>query len=176
MKKADVHAGAAITAVDLFCGAGGLTHGLIKGGIKVVAGIDLDKACRFPYEKNNSARFLERDIKDLPGSEIKELFAGAEVTLLAGCAPCQPFSTYSRSDRKRGGESEWDLVASFGRLVRESASFSLLRGSGPMTWLFRFRMGKKPKRCEKRSPASLVWRLARPIALTRSTLHAASAN
>ena len=108
-----------ITAVDLFCGAGGLTHGLIRGGIKVVAGIDVDKSCRYPYEKNNSARFLERDIKVLPGSAIKELFADAETTLLAGCAPCQPFSTYSRSGRKRGSESEWELVASFGRLVRD---------------------------------------------------------
>jgi DNA (cytosine-5)-methyltransferase 1 len=108
-----------ITAVDLFCGAGGLTHGLIRGGINVVAGIDVDESCRYPYEKNNSARFLGRDIKALPGSAIKELFADAETTLLAGCAPCQPFSTYSRSGRKRGTETEWELVASFGRLVRE---------------------------------------------------------
>jgi DNA (cytosine-5)-methyltransferase 1 len=108
-----------ITAVDLFCGAGGLTHGLIKGGINVVAGIDVDGSCRYPYEKNNAAAFLERDIKALPASEIKELFAGAATTLLAGCAPCQPFSTYSRSGRKRGNDSQWELVASFGRLVRE---------------------------------------------------------
>jgi DNA (cytosine-5)-methyltransferase 1 len=108
-----------ITAVDLFCGAGGLTHGLIKGGITVVAGIDVDKSCRYPYEKNNAAHFLERDIKALPASEIKGLFAGAVTTLLAGCAPCQPFSTYSRSGRKRGEDSQWALVASFGRLVRE---------------------------------------------------------
>ncbi|MGB3486507.1 MAG: DNA cytosine methyltransferase [Xanthobacteraceae bacterium] len=111
--------GSPITAVDLFCGVGGLTHGLIRGGVKVVAGIDVDGSCRYPYEKNNSARFLERDIKVLSGSEIKELFAGAETTLLAGCAPCQPFSTYSRGRQKRGSESEWELVASFGRLVRE---------------------------------------------------------
>jgi DNA (cytosine-5)-methyltransferase 1 len=108
-----------ITAVDLFCGVGGLTHGLVRGGIKVIAGIDVDKSCRYPFEKNNSACFLERDVKELPGSEIRDLFAEAQTTLLAGCAPCQPFSTYSRSGRKRGIESEWELVASFGRLVRE---------------------------------------------------------
>jgi DNA (cytosine-5)-methyltransferase 1 len=108
-----------IVAVDLFCGAGGLTHGLIRGGINVIAGIDVDESCRYPYEKNNSARFLRRDLKALPGLAIKELLAEAEVSLLAGCAPCQPFSTYSRSGRSRGTESEWELVASFGRLVRE---------------------------------------------------------
>ncbi|MEK0196179.1 DNA cytosine methyltransferase, partial [Microcoleus anatoxicus] len=43
----------AISCIDLFCGLGGLTHGLIRGGIKVVAGIDIDPQCRFPYESNN---------------------------------------------------------------------------------------------------------------------------
>jgi DNA (cytosine-5)-methyltransferase 1 len=39
-----------IEAIDLFCGVGGLTHGLIKEGINVKAGIDIDEACQFPYE------------------------------------------------------------------------------------------------------------------------------
>jgi DNA (cytosine-5)-methyltransferase 1 len=116
----DLRSHTPITAVDLFCGAGGLTHGLIKGGINVVAGIDVDASCRYPYEKNNAAQFLERDIKALPASEIKELLAGATTSLLAGCAPCQPFSTYSRTGRKRGIDSQWALVASFGRLIREA--------------------------------------------------------
>jgi predicted RNA methylase len=52
----------AIKAVDLFCGAGGLTHGLVRGGIKVVAGIDLDPDCRYPFEANNHAKFFEEDV------------------------------------------------------------------------------------------------------------------
>ncbi len=35
--------------VDLFCSAGGLTHGLSQAGVKVVAGIDIDPACAYPY-------------------------------------------------------------------------------------------------------------------------------
>lgn len=38
-----------VACVDLFCGAGGLTHGFILEDVPVVAGIDLDPACRFPY-------------------------------------------------------------------------------------------------------------------------------
>jgi len=114
----------AIRAVDLFCGVGGLTHGFRRGGIDVVAGVDLDRSCRFAYERNNSpSKFVERDVKLLTTQEVVDLFGDARIKLLAGCAPCQPFSTYSRSDRKRnGGEAEdgdWSLVASFGRLVRE---------------------------------------------------------
>jgi DNA (cytosine-5)-methyltransferase 1 len=93
---------------------------LVRGGVNVVAGIDLDGVCRYPYEANNSrALFLEQDVKDLTGASVSKLLGKARFTLLAGCAPCQPFSTYSRSDRKRGGNSDWELVASFGRLVRE---------------------------------------------------------
>lgn len=109
-----------IKAVDLFCGVGGLTHGLVRGGVNVVAGVDLDSACRYPYEANNSpAVFLEKDVKKVTGTSISKLLSGARFTLLAGCAPCQPFSTYSRSGRKHEGNADWELVASFGRLVRE---------------------------------------------------------
>ena len=85
-----------LTCVDLFCGAGGLTHGFTLEGIPVVAGIDLDPACRFPYETNNTAKFLERDISQVTADEINALFGNSELKILAGCAPCQPFSTYAQ--------------------------------------------------------------------------------
>ena len=109
-----------INCVDLFCGLGGLTHGLIRGGIRVVAGVDLDPQCRFAYEANNSATFVERNVRDLSGSDLIELFGTSNLRLLAGCAPCQPFSTYSRKGRRSGDDPKWDLVADFGRLVWET--------------------------------------------------------
>jgi DNA (cytosine-5)-methyltransferase 1 len=108
-----------IKAVDLFCGAGGLTHGLFQGGVQVVAGVDIDGYCRFPYETNNPARFIERDVQRLGARSLKELLKGAELSLLAGCAPCQPFSTYGRTKPVRHGKSDWGLVADFGKLVRK---------------------------------------------------------
>lgn len=39
------------SVVDLFCGIGGLTCGLKKAGLNVVAGIDNDVTCKFAYEK-----------------------------------------------------------------------------------------------------------------------------
>lgn len=109
-----------IKAVDLFCGVGGLTHGLVRGGVSVVAGIDMESACRYPYEANNyPAVFFEKDVKNLTGNTVTNMLGNARYTLLAGCAPCQPFSSYSRSGRKRSVNSDWELVASFGRLIRE---------------------------------------------------------
>ena len=107
-----------IVGVDLFCGVGGLTHGLARGGIQIAAGIDIDPTCRFPFEANNAATFLERDVAKLTADEIAPFFEEGDLSLLAGCAPCQPFSTYSRSGRNREYESQWPLVSSFGRLVK----------------------------------------------------------
>jgi DNA (cytosine-5)-methyltransferase 1 len=108
-----------IRAVDLFCGVGGLTHGLISGGIRVKAGYDLDPACHYPYEKNNHAKFFERDVTDLTAEEISPFLKGGDFSLLAGCAPCQPFSSYSQGGRSKKRVDDWQLVASYGRLVRE---------------------------------------------------------
>jgi DNA (cytosine-5)-methyltransferase 1 len=109
-----------IDCIDLFCGVGGLTHGLIRGGIHVIAGIDLDPQCRFPYESNNDAIFLERNVSDLSGTELAAMFGSAKLRLLAGCAPCQPFSTYSRKGRQIRNDMKWELISDFGRLVRET--------------------------------------------------------
>jgi DNA (cytosine-5)-methyltransferase 1 len=66
---------AKISCVDLFCGAGGLTHGFVLEGLLVVAGIDMDPACRFPYETNDQARFIERDISTVTKEELSSLLS-----------------------------------------------------------------------------------------------------
>ncbi len=106
-----------ISCVDLFCGAGGLTHGFVLEGLPVVAGIDMDPACRFPYEANNQAQFIERDISTVTDSELSALFAGADVKVLAGCAPCQPFSTYARR-YELDTNGKWGLLYEFARLAK----------------------------------------------------------
>lgn len=107
-----------IVAIDLFCGAGGLTHGLAKEGIIVNAGFDIDPNCEFPYEKNNRpAKFYRSDIRELDYSQLRQLLPNNQHTLLAGCAPCQPFSTYTQGREKKCGK--WSLLGEFARLVTE---------------------------------------------------------
>jgi DNA (cytosine-5)-methyltransferase 1 len=106
-----------ISCVDLFCGAGGLTHGFVLEGLPVVAGIDLDPACKFPYEANNQAIFLERNVSEVSGKELSSLFGDATIKVLAGCAPCQPFSTYAqRYEQDENGK--WGLLYEFSRLAK----------------------------------------------------------
>lgn len=107
-----------ISCVDLFCGAGGLTHGFVLEGVPVVAGIDFDPSCRFPYEANNKAQFIERDIRTVTTSELKALLGNADLKILAGCAPCQPFSTYAQRYELDGKDGKWGLLYEFARLTK----------------------------------------------------------
>lgn len=109
-----------IDAVDLFCGAGGLTAGMRKAGISVRAGYDIELQCEYAYTHNNKgSQFLATDVKDVSSNELLAWYRPGRYRLLAGCAPCQPFSTYNhgkdtRSDRK------WPLLYHFSRLIEET--------------------------------------------------------
>lgn len=109
-----------IKAVDMFCGAGGLTCGLQQAGIDVVAGYDIEESCRFAYEHNNQAKFIQKDVTKLSKEEVEAHLHEADFTVLAGCAPCQPFSTYSRTTNTAGQkDNRWGLLNSFGKLIAE---------------------------------------------------------
>lgn len=108
-----------ISAIDLFCGAGGLTHGLLKANINVVAGFDIEESCRYAYEKNNKgAKFINKDVSNLSGAELNKLYPKGALKLLAGCAPCQPFSKYSHG-RDVKNDKKWPLLYQFSRLIKE---------------------------------------------------------
>lgn len=90
-----------IRAIDLFCGAGGLTHGLQRAGIDVIAGYDIEPQCRYAYEKNNKAVFIQESVAELTEDEFSHYYGDADIRVMAGCAPCQPFSSYNKKARKR---------------------------------------------------------------------------
>ena len=105
--------------VDLFCGVGGLTCGLEKAGLDVVSGYDLDASCEYTYTYNNNAIFINRNVEEISGQEIKRLLRGYDIKVLAGCAPCQPFSRHQKDKKNRKKHKDWKLLYQFGRLVRE---------------------------------------------------------
>lgn len=109
-----------LVAIDLFCGVGGLTKGLENSGIKVIAGIDNDESCKFAYEKNNKAKFISRNIRDISGKEIKKLYPKNSIKILVGCAPCQTFSQHTLKNKDREKDEKWSLLYEFLRIIRES--------------------------------------------------------
>ncbi len=85
-----------IKAIDFFCGAGGLTRGLLDAGISVVAGLDHDNRNKKTYENNNQpSRFINADITNVDIDALRDELeiCPKDATLYAACTPCQPFST-----------------------------------------------------------------------------------
>lgn len=110
-----------VSAVDLFCGAGGLTYGLEQAGISVEAGIDLDKDSAYPYEENTDAEFIRTDIHPLsqnPERIARSFPWNSDLDVLAACAPCQPYSTLSHAKgRTREDHDQWGLLDDVRRIV-----------------------------------------------------------
>lgn len=107
-----------MVALDFFCGAGGLTRGLLNAGIRVLIGVDSDGHCRKTFETNNHpAMFLKADIRALDYGVIETHirdFKRREV-LFAACAPCQPFTKLGIDPVEARQRT---LLAAFGKIVR----------------------------------------------------------
>lgn len=106
------------SVIDLFCGAGALTHGFVLEGFNVVAGFDADKSCKYAYKTNNpGARFIEKKIEDVTSVELKRLYPEGHVKILVGCAPCQPYSPYNKARQDK--DEKWKLLSDFADLISE---------------------------------------------------------
>ncbi|MGD0632312.1 MAG: DNA cytosine methyltransferase [Terracidiphilus sp.] len=101
--------------IDLFCGAGGLTYGLQKSGLSVALGVDLDPLCEYPFTANTRAKFLEADVSSISAQVLAKHYGRTAYKVLVGCAPCQPFSSYTQGMKIR--DSRWALLTAFGRLA-----------------------------------------------------------
>ncbi len=109
-----------IKAIDFFCGAGGLTRGLLDAGIDVLAGVDNDDRLRVTYESNNApSQFVGVDISsvDIASLRTRVGIRRDDRVLYAACTPCQPFSTLNQ---KRGKDDRKSLLLSFAEIVRHS--------------------------------------------------------
>ncbi|MDD4762006.1 MAG: DNA cytosine methyltransferase [Candidatus Pacebacteria bacterium] len=110
------------TAVDLFSGCGGLTLGLKKAGFHVVGAVDIEPRAVKTYGMNHPEVTLwKSDIKKLTARKIlKELgLRKGGLDLLAGCPPCQGFSSMRTLNGKKAVRDERnDLIFEFLRLVK----------------------------------------------------------
>jgi DNA (cytosine-5)-methyltransferase 1 len=83
------------TVVDLFCGAGGLSHGFSRSGFRTIAAIDSDPLALRTYRVNHAHvpddAVLLRDITSLKAGELRRR-VGLRVNVLLAAPPCQGFS------------------------------------------------------------------------------------
>lgn len=110
------------TAIDLFCGCGGLSVGLGAAGYDVVAALDADPLAAATYKRNHpSTHVVTKDVRKVyAGPLMKKLgLARGDLDLLAGCPPCQGFSSLRTKNGSKLVDDEMnDLVFEFTRFVR----------------------------------------------------------
>jgi len=109
-----------IKAIDFFCGAGGLSRGLLDAGIVVLAGVDDDKRLKETYEYNNKpSRFVCQDIKTIDIDTLRQDLGimPSDTVAYAACTPCQPFSTLNQM---KGEDERKHLLLAFAALVRQA--------------------------------------------------------
>ena len=106
--------------IDLFCGVGGLTRGLLNVGLDVIRGYDIDPTCQYAYEHNNNIDYDISDVRELNGDALNAYYDDDVTKILVGCAPCQPFSQmrFKLGERNRN-DDKYNLLTEYGRLIGE---------------------------------------------------------
>lgn len=110
------------TAIDLFCGCGGLTVGLKRAGFNVVGAIDNDPVAVATYKANHgNVKVWGKDIRDVTIAAVKRRLKirRGELALISGCPPCQGFTPLRTLNGARNiNDPRNDLIHEFERFVR----------------------------------------------------------
>lgn len=87
-----------LTAIDLFCGAGGLSHGFTQAGFQVLAGNDYDEVAGETFAATHpDAKFIGGPIENVTANSLLKTarIRAGQLDCLIGGPPCQGFSVYN---------------------------------------------------------------------------------
>jgi len=121
------------TAIDLFAGCGGLSQGLKEAGFRVLAAIENDPDSIATYRLNHpKTRVFDEDIRAVETQDIKKMLKGKKLHLLAGCPPCQGFSSMRRLNKKRSQRDQRNsLVLEYLRFVKDLKPLTIMMENVP---------------------------------------------
>jgi DNA (cytosine-5)-methyltransferase 1 len=120
-------------AIDLFAGCGGLSEGLRQAGFRTIAACEIDPVAVATYRINHPDVFVfEKDIKQVDPSEIKKILKDEPLHLLAGCPPCQGFSSLRRLNKKRSvRDGRNSLVDEYYRFIEKLRPLTIMMENVP---------------------------------------------
>ena len=96
-----------VTAISLFCGAGGMDLGFEKAGVEVLASVDFDDYCRQTFEINGRGeRFFHMEVREYLRQNHRDI-ARLGIDIVFGGPPCQGFSTSGKRDPKDPRNKLW---------------------------------------------------------------------
>ena len=122
-----------LNSIDLFSGIGGLSLGLKDAGFNVLASIEIDEYAVKGYRLNHPNTIVyDQDIREFDTKEINKLLKNEPLHLLAGCPPCQGFSSIRRLNKKRSVKDDRNnLVLEFLRFVEELKPLTVMMENVP---------------------------------------------
>jgi len=122
-------------AIDLFAGAGGMTVGLKRAGFRVVGAVEIDSLACETYQLNHpDVHVWGMDIRKVKATDVlKQLnIKRGELGLVAGCPPCQGFSSVNTLNGKwEVDDDRNELILEYGRFVRDLRPRAVLMENVP---------------------------------------------
>ena len=122
-----------LLSIDIFSGCGGLTEGMHQAGFKTKFAFEIDEIASKAYRLNHTnTTVITNDIRKVSIAEIKKKLNGRIIHLLAGCPPCQGFSSIRRLNRVQPVEDDRNnLIMEYVRLVKELKPFTIMMENVP---------------------------------------------
>ena len=124
-----------LTAVDLFAGPGGMTTGLVAAGYRVIGAVEIDAKAAATYRANHKrVHVFRKDIRKLTVKYVMKVLGlkPGDLDLLAGCPPCQGFSTLTTLNGSLSvDDPRNDLIDDYVRFVRVMRPKALLMENVP---------------------------------------------
>ena len=120
-------------SIDIFSGVGGLTEGMHQADFKTQLAFDIDEIASKAYRLNHpDTTVITKDIRKVSIAEIKRKLSGKKIHLLAGCPPCQGFSSIRRLNRTQPVEDDRNnLILEYVRLVKALKPYTIMMENVP---------------------------------------------
>ncbi len=119
-------------SIDLFSGCGGLSFGMNKAGFSIKAAIEIDEDAVNSYKLNFKSNYIiQKDIRKIKVKELKKKLSGKPLHLLAGCPPCQGFSSIRRLNGINRRDPRNNLILEYLRFVKALKPYTIMMENVP---------------------------------------------
>lgn len=122
-----------LLSIDIFSGCGGLTEGMHQANFKTKVAFEIDEIASKAYRLNHpQTSIITKDIRKVSIAEIKRKLKGKTIHLLAGCPPCQGFSSIRRLNRVTPVDDDRNnLIMEYVRLVKALKPYTIMMENVP---------------------------------------------
>jgi DNA (cytosine-5)-methyltransferase 1 len=120
-------------SIDLFSGCGGLTEGLRQAAFETELAFEIDEIASQAYAINHpQTTVITKDIRKVRIAEVEKMLEGKTIHLLAGCPPCQGFSSIRRLNRDSiVRDNRNSLISQYVRFVKALRPYTFMMENVP---------------------------------------------